>query len=366
MKKVLILANHINWVYSLRKELIEGLSETYKVILCIPSCEESVKLQYFKNIGVDVTFVNYNRRSKNAFGDFLLMFNYYQMIKNINPDIVLTYTVKPNIYGAYVSSKLKKPVIMNITGVGSSLSDSNLKLLVLNMYKHVMKNVSKVFFQNDDNYSLFIAKKITSPSKSIILPGSGVNIKWFMPLTKTVTDGIIRFLFIGRVMQEKGIDEYLEAAEYLTKVYKNVEFQILGPFEEEKYKKVISNLSNKRIKYLGTSEDVRCEIREVDCIINPSYHEGMSNVLLESAAMAKPLIASNIPGCREVIEDGINGYLFESKSTSSLQQKIIKFINLDQKEKDEMGMKSRVKVEGEFDRDIVIGEYLNAIKNILN
>ena len=163
-------------------------------------------------------------------------------------------------------------------------------------------------------------------------------------------------------MKEKGIEEYLEAARILKSNYSNLEFQILGSFEEKKYKDIIDNTSN--VEFLGYSKDVRREIKEVDCVINSSYHEGMSNVLLESAAMAKPLIASNIPGCNEIIDDGVNGFLFNVKSSQSLKNKIIKFVNLSKEEKDAMGQKSRLKVEKEFDRNIVIKAYLKEIKNI--
>ena len=156
-------------------------------------------------------------------------------------------------------------------------------------------------------------------------------------MEKTIEDDIIRFLFIGRIMKEKGIEEYLQVADKITNKFTNVEFQILGRFEEERYKDVILNIKNSRIKYLGVSDDVRNEIREVDCIVNSSYHEGMSNVLLEGAAMGKPLIASNIPGCKEIIDEGYNGYLFEVKSVESMEEKIIKFIELDDKIKEYMG-----------------------------
>lgn len=167
-------------------------------------------------------------------------------------------------------------------------------------------------------------------------------------------------------MKEKGIEEYLEVAEQISQSFLNVEFQILGPFEEMKYKNIIDNIKNKKIVYLGISQDVRNEIKEADCIINPSYHEGMSNVLLEGAAMGKPLIASNIPGCKEIIRNGYNGYLFEVGSSTDLKDKIFKFIKLSKKEKEVMGMNSRKIVETEFDRNIIIDEYINAINNILN
>ena len=166
-------------------------------------------------------------------------------------------------------------------------------------------------------------------------------------------------------MKEKGIEEYLEAAERITKEFTNVEFQILGRFEEKRYKKTILNNKNNKIRYLGISDDVRKEIKEVDCIVHPSYHEGMSNVLLEGAAMGKPLIASNIPGCKEIVEDGYNGYLFKVKSVESLEEKLVQFINLDDSTRKLMGENSRNKVVKEFDRKMVVDEYMRAINAVI-
>lgn len=166
-------------------------------------------------------------------------------------------------------------------------------------------------------------------------------------------------------MKDKGIDEYLEVANNITNKYENTEFQILGSFEEIKYKEILKTNKNTRIKYLGRSNDVREEISQVDCIVNPSYHEGMSNVLLEGAAMGKPLIASDIPGCKEIIDDEVNGFLFQVKNVNDLEDKIIKFINLSNEKKVNMGIQSRKKVVKEFDRNIVVNEYMKVINSIL-
>ncbi|NLZ35276.1 MAG: glycosyltransferase family 4 protein, partial [Clostridiales bacterium] len=239
------------------------------------------------------------------------------------------------------------------------------KILVEKMYKYACNDVACIFFENEANYNYFIDNNLAKKDKSNIVPGSGVNLEKFRPMDKTKEDGIIRFLFIGRIMKEKGIEEYLKAAEYITDKYSNVEFQILGPFEEEKYKKIILNNNNSKIKYLGVSYDVRNEIKEVDCIINPTYHEGMSNVLLEGAAMAKPLMASNIPGCREIVDNGVNGYLFEPKNEKNLIDTIEKFLTLNEIEKKKLGLASRQKVERNFDRNIVIEANLEEIYKIL-
>lgn len=367
MKRVLILANNAMGLYNFRYELIEELlKHGYKVYFSLPESKEDDRVKLMIEAGAKHIQIHINRRGKNPFEDLKLLIRYKKIIKHINPNVVLTFTIKPNIYGTFAASRYKKPVIMNITGVGTSLSNSKLKYIVVGLYKLACNKAYYVFFQNTYNYSFFISNKMVDCNKTKIIPGSGVNIDKFKPLKKESQDGVIRFLFIGRIMKEKGIEEYLKAAEFLSKRYSNIEFQILGPFEEEKYKGVIINNNNCKIKYLGISKDVRNEIRDADCIVNPSYHEGMSNVLLEGAAMGKPLIASNIPGCKEIIEDGKNGYLFEVKSLDSLKSKLIRFIELDPKERELMGKKSREKVTAEFDRSIVVDEYLKAIKNIIN
>ena len=368
VRKILILTNSTGGLYNFRIELIEKLiSVGYEVYFSVPESIENAKVKSIIKTGANHIQTSINRRGMNPLQELSLIKKYITIIKEVNPDLILTYTIKPNIYGTYVASRYGKSVIMNITGIGTSLNNNgNLAKLVKKLYKYACDRASFIFFQNESNYLFFTSNGIVNQSKTKIIPGSGVNINRFYPLKKEKQDQILRFLSIGRIMKEKGIEEYLQSAHNLTKKYTNVEFQILGGFEEEKYKKVIRNIKNQRVKYLGTSIDVRNQIKEVDCIVNPSYHEGMSNVLLEGAAMGKPLIASNIPGCREIIADKYNGYLFQPKAVTSLTEKLIRFIELSNEEKERMGENSRKKVVAEFDRTIVIDEYMKVINNLLN
>lgn len=363
MKKVLILSNYVGGLFNFRFELIERLlKESYKIYFSVPETIDDSREQSLKEMGLKHMQININRRGVNPIEDLKLIFKYRNIIKKANPDIILTYSVKPNIYGNLIANLFNIPSIMNITGLGTSLN-SKLKYLIKPLYKLACKNSEVVFFQNNANMHLFLTNNIVNKNKAVLIPGSGVNTNKFKPQKKENNDKKIKFLFIGRIMQEKGIEEYLEVARLINNYYSNVEFQILGFFEESKYKKIIKE--SKYINYLGHSSDVRDEIKEVDCIINPSYHEGMSNVLLEGAAMAKPLIASNISGCKEIIDDDINGYLFEKGDVTSLKNKIIKFLKISVEERKNMGEMSRKKIIKEFDRNIVISSYIEEINNII-
>lgn len=361
--KILILSNNANGLYNFRFELIEALiSKGFIVFFSLPEAKDDKFVKLIEEVGAKHIQTKFNSRGLNPFKDIYLLKEYKRIIKRLDPDLLLTYTIKPNIYGTYAANKYKKPVFINITGIGSSLTYSKLKFIIIKLYRRACIKARLVFFQNDSNRDFFITNKMVDENNTILLPGSGVNINKFYPLKKENMDKKIKFLFIGRLMKEKGIDEYLKAANIVTKTYKNVEFQIIGSYEEKKYKEILLKNQNKMITYLGVSDDVRNEIKEVDCIINASYHEGMSNILLEGAAMEKSLIAPNIPGCKEIIDEGVNGYLFKEKSVLSLQEKIIKFIELSDESRMLMGESSRKKVVAKFKREYIIDEYLKAIK----
>lgn len=365
--RILILANSAAGLYGFRGELLQAfVQQGFGVFFSVPQRSDDRSVRAMVALGCQHTYVPMNRRGANPFEDLRLIRRYQRVTQTVNPDLILTYTIKPNVYGNYVGNRVGVPVIMNVTGIGSSLSSGKLKSLAKLMYKYSCNKASVIFFQNQDNLDFFLENNMVDPNKARLIPGSGVNLEKFKPVSKERDDGVTRFLFIGRIMREKGIEEYLEVADMLTKEYSDIEFQILGSFEEEQYRSVLEKNTNPRIKYLGQSNDVRNEIREVDCIVNPSYHEGMSNVLLEGAAMGKPLIASNIPGCREIIDDGRNGYLFDVKSAVSLKEKIKQFIRLPREHREQMGRYSRAKVEREFDRNIVVNEYMKVINETVD
>lgn len=360
MKKIMIICNYLVGLMSFRKELIEKLlKEKNEVIILAPKHKFSVD---FEKMGCTFIPVEMESRGTNPIKDLKLMNDYKKIIKKYKPDIVLTYTIKPNVYAGYVCGRLGIPYIANVTGLGTSVEQPGLlQKITIFLYKIGLKKTKCVFFQNKDNMD-FMLKHKTIKGVYKLIPGSGVNLKHhtLIPYPK---DDTIRFLFISRILYEKGIEEYFEVAKYIKNKYPNTEFHILGKCDDEKYSKMIRDLEeNDIVIYHGLVDDVREYHKISNCTIHPSFYpEGMSNVLLESCAAGRPIITTNRPGCKEIVEDGINGYIIDCKDTDALKAKVEKFINLPLKEKENMGLNAREKVEREFDRNIVINEYLKEI-----
>lgn len=363
--KILVLSNSAGGLYHFKLELLEALlGKGHDVFFCVPDKQDAMFVQLLETVGCTYIHTPMSRRGVNPIDDIMLVRQYQRVAKDVRPDVILSYTIKPNLYGSFVAARARIPIIMNITGLGSALQTGKLKSLVTRMYRYAGKHAAVVFFENKANMDWFLINRLVAPEKTRLIPGSGVNLEKFRPLPKINDDGVVRFLFIGRIMRDKGIEEYLAAAARIRRQHPDTEFQIVGSYEEERYREWLEG--NDDVRYLGRSDDVREQIREVDCIVHPSYHEGMSNVLLEGAAMGKPLIASNIPGCREVIDDGVNGFVFEPRCVDDLVDKLERFLSMDRNKWVNMGMKSREKVEREFDRNLVVNAYLEAIEEILS
>ena len=363
MKNILILTNASQGLFNFRKELLDRLiNEGNELYISTPNDNLEI-IQKLKDMGCIIIETNLDRRGLNPIKDFLLFLKYFFLIKKRKPDIVLMYTIKPNLYGGVICRLLKAPYIITITGIGSLFQNKNLlSELVKKVYRFSLKKARCVFFQNKANLEFFKTNKIIGENYKLV-NGSGVNLEKFFS-KKPLEKKNITFLFIGRIMREKGIEEYLEVAKLLKNKYKNIEFRILGAYEEEIYKKKISELEKIEIvKYLGISNDVRKELEKVHCVINPSWHEGMSNVLLEAGAMKKFLIASNIPGCQEIIINNETGFTFKKNDIEDLKNKIEEFINLSNDKYDEYIEKSYNYIKKNFDRKNIIKEYLNIINS---
>jgi glycosyltransferase involved in cell wall biosynthesis len=358
--RILVLANFGMGLYKFRKELLEELiKQSNEVYVSLPNDEYVPMLE---KLGCKYVETQLDRRGTNPISDLKLMFSYVKMIRRIKPDVVLTYTIKPNVYGGIACRMTKIPYIPNITGLGTALENSGLLQSVAScLYKVALREASCVFVQNRENAD-FMTEKGIIKRKLRLIPGSGVNLNHYQVLDYPSDDEVVRFLFISRVMKQKGIDEYLAAAKYIKDRYPKTEFHILG-FCEEAYEQKLNDLDAKGIiQYHGIQTDVREFHKISHCTIHPTYYpEGMSNVLLESAACGRPIITTNRSGCREIVDDGVNGYLVEEQDSQDLIAKIERFIKLDYGRKNKMGLAGREKVEREFDRKIVIDAYKDEI-----
>lgn len=363
MSKILFLANHFIVLYSFRKELIiELLSRGNEVYLSLPKSDDNI---YFSNLGCKIVETEIDRRGVNIFKDLKLLRQYKKIIKEIKPDIVFSYTIKPNIYGGMVCKKLKCKQVCNITGTGSTFLKKNIiYYLCLFLYKISVKKCYKLFFQNKGDMEFFIKNNLANKNYEL-LPGSGCNLKEneFCELPQ---GDEIKFIFAGRVMKLKGIDEYLECAKIIKEKHPNVIFYIAGWNEDAQYKNIVNKYQESGyVEYIGFRKDVKEWIRKCHCAILPSHGgEGVPNFLLESAAAGRVCIGSSVNGIVDVIDDGETGFLFKPSDVSDLVEKVKKFINLSHAEMSAMGLAGREKVEKEFDRQIVVDAYLREIKEI--
>ena len=361
MNTIMILSNVSGGLYMFRRELLEELTKEYKVIIYASDTGYVKELQ---NLGCIVENIKFDFRGTNPKGELCLLNFYWRKIKTIMPKIVLTYTIKPNIYGGLVCSKLGIPYVANITGLGSAIETKGLiKFISLYLLKNGLRKAQKVFFQNAENRDFLLKHKVISGAYDLI-PGSGVNLDRF-PLLDYPQGETVDFVFISRIMKEKGIDQYLEAAKVIREKYPNTRFHVCGGAGEV-YTKLLNELtSDGTIFYHGKISDVVGIHKISSCTIHPTYYpEGMSNVLLESCACGRPIITTDRAGCREVVDDGINGFVVKQQDSRDLIEKIERFLTLSWEQKRDMGLAGRAKVEREFDRQIVIDKYLTEIGHL--
>lgn len=361
--RILILANNDGGLYKFRLELLQKLVKSHQVYISLPNGDYIERLEKLGCVFIDTPI---NRRGANPITDFKLLLKYKSIINNVKPDVVLTYTIKPNVYGGIICSLFKIPYLTNITGLGSAVENAGvLQKITLFLYKISLKKAFCVFFQNKENQQFFIDNKIIK-DKNRLIPGSGVNLEHFSVL-EYPDDKIINFLYIGRMMKEKGIDQFIDAAEFISDKYKNTQFHVIGYCEED-YKERLEGLQKLGVlQFHGIQDDVIAFHKISHCTIHPTYYpEGMSNVLLESASCGRPIITTNRSGCREILEDTVNGFFVKQKNSDDLIKTIEMFLNLENETRKTMGLKGREKVEKEFDRNIIINAYIQEIEEIKN
>lgn len=362
MKKVLILANSSKGVYGFRNELVMKLLEKYEVIISVP---DDVCTAELEEEGCKVIITPINRRGMNPAEDLKLFFAYCRLLKDIKPDVVLTYTIKPNIYGGFACRIKRVPYVTTITGLGSAMEgDGVLQKLTTFLYRISMKKASCIFFQNETNQKIFAERKIKGKSEKRV-SGSGVDLTHFKYIDMPDTN-IIRFIFVSRILKEKGIEEYLEAAKQIKDKYQDTEFWVLGKCDDDYETQLKEAHAQNIIRYFGMQKDVQSFFKDVHCLVHPSFYpEGMSNVCQEAAACGRAVITTDHTGCRETVDDTITGYLVEKRNVTDLVSAIERFILLSDNDKRKMGRCARQKVENEFDRKKVTKDYMDVIDKIM-
>lgn len=361
-KRVLFLVNHDVVIYNFRLEVVEKLlEEGHEVHISSPYGE---RIDDLVALGAIFHELVINRHGMNPIAEVNLLRDYQKLLKKIKPDIVLGFTIKPNIYGAIAARQAKIPFVSNITGLGTAVENGGWKQkLFVSMYKYAFKDIQRVFFQNTENQQFFVDNKI-AVGKHMLIPGSGVNLNRFN-LREYPNDenGIVRFAFISRIMKEKGIDYYLTAAKTIKEKYPNAEFHICG-FCESEYQGKLDEYNKKgTVIYHGMIRDVAEFLDNIHCVVHPTYYpEGISNVLLESCASGRPIITTDRSGCREVVDNAVNGYMIPCQNGKELIKAIDRFMQLSNDDRSKMGLAGRQMVEKEFDRQIVVQKYMDEVE----
>ena len=367
--KILILSNSCWNIFNFRYPLIKNfIKKKYEIYIIAPEDKYLQKLTY---LGIKVIPNQLNPSGLNPISEFRTLFKYFIKIKKNKPDLILTFTIKPNIYSAIVARLLKIDSINNITGLGTVfIKTTFITTIVKLLYRVSLACSTHVFFQNSEDQNYFLSEGLVPVNESSVIPGSGVDTDKFTPVDVS-NDGIFRFLLVGRVIQDKGIFEYIDAAYILKNKYSNIEFELLGELDSINLtaiskKKIHEFHDNSVINYLGKTDNVREQLANADCVVLPSYREGSPRSLMEASSMAVPIITTDVVGCRQVIDDGITGLLCRVKDSSDLALKMEVMLNMSKNDRKKMGRLGREKMLKEFDESIVISRYMHTINNILS
>lgn len=364
---ILLVANTSWYIYNFRSNLIKTLiANNYKISVLSPYDSYSEKIE---SLGIKHINLKIDKSGINPVNEFFTLLRLMLTLRKEKPSLILTYTPKINIYISIVSRLLRIPVIANVSGLGSSfISGGIITRITSILYRLSFNWPYKVFFQNNEDLNEFIKRGFVEKIKAERLPGSGVDLNKFRPV-KTKKREKITFLLVARLLWDKGIGEYISAAREIQKKYFNTEFQIIG-FADSDNPSAIPKSNIDRwveegiINYLGYTDNIMEKYANVDCVVLPSYYrEGVPRSLLEAASMAIPIITTSAVGCRDVVDDGINGFLCQPKNVNDLTAKIERMILLTHDQRREMGLKGREKMIKFFDEKIVINKYLNVIKS---
>ncbi len=358
-KKILIATNHAYMLWQFRRELIEEIYKKHEVILSLPF-DDNQHERPFQEMGIRCIDTPIERRGVNPLTDLKLLKSYKKILEDEHPDLVITYSIKPNIYAGLICGTMGIPFCANVQGLGTAFQKVGLAQFVSLLYKLSFKKVQTVFFENEGNAKEFQKRHIIPVSKQKILHGAGINLERY-PYYSYPENDKVHFLYIGRIMKEKGIDELFAAARALYSIRQDFVLDIVG-FYEDDYKGQIESLVREGIAiFHGFQENPVPFYAAADCIVLPSYHEGMSNVLLEGAAVGRPLITSNIPGCKEAVDTGVSGILVEVKDVESLQVAMKSFMEKKHCERALMGEAGRKRMELLFDKKQVVKDTIQSL-----
>jgi glycosyltransferase involved in cell wall biosynthesis len=368
VERTVVIAANTAWnIVNFRGALIEGLrAEGWRVVALAADDGSAAALAA---LGAEFEPIRVDGSGTSIIRDSRLFLDYWRTLRRLRPQAFLGFTVKPNVYGSLAAGLLGIKTVNNISGLGTAfLEPGPLNWLVSRLYRLSLARSTKVFFQNPDDQALFIARRLARERQTGLLPGSGINLDRFRPPARRRADGaFFRFLFVGRLLRDKGLVDFAEGARLLRPRWPEVEFAILG-FAASDNRSAVPIAEVERwqrdgiVRYLGDTADVRPFLEESDCIVLPSYREGLPRSLLEAAAMAKPMVATDVPGCRDLVSDGDNGFLCAVRSPASLAAAMEKMLKLSPEDRATMGLRARRRVEREFDQALVVEAYLEALR----
>ncbi len=363
----IVFSSNIAWsIYNFRLKLLKSLQQDGHEIYTVAFDDDySEKLI---NEGFHFEAINLNNNATNPLEDLKTIYTYYTIYKKINPDVICHNAIKPNIYGTIAAGLLGIPVVNNISGLGTLFIKKSFSTTIAKwLYKFSQRKATVIFFQNNDDFNLFVENKLIQKTKARVIPGSGVDTNRFVPIENKKNRSEFKFLFIGRLLYDKGIREYIEAVRLLKKQHNNVTFNVLGPLYENNATAISRAtldewIANKEIIYLGQTDAVEEVLKEMDCVVLPSYREGLSKVLIEASSMGLPIVTTDVPGCRDVVIDQETGYLCKVKDSVDLAKKMKQLLEMSEFDRENMGKRARKRAVEIFDEKIIITHYKEAIQ----